>query len=210
MQPLVATPQDFVFINCPFDKEYQKILNALIYCVYRCGFCPITASIEDNALDLRLNKIFECINQSKYGIHDISRIELNEENYPRFNMPFELGLFFGCRKFGDDQHKVKNALIFEKKKYSYLHYISDLNGIDTKSHGNNSFEAIRKVRTWLYSSSKRSLPGEEAIITDYKVFLSNLPGILKALGVKRDNLSFNEYCEIVQTSILEQLGTNKR
>jgi hypothetical protein len=92
---------DYVFINCPFDEEYAPILRAIVFCIYRCGFIPTTALNEDNALDNRLQKIERCIEKCRYGIHDISRTELNTNNLPRFNMPFELGMFFGAKRFGD-------------------------------------------------------------------------------------------------------------
>jgi hypothetical protein len=47
-----------------------------------------------------LSKIEKLIEVSKYGIHDISRTELNAHNFPRFNMPFELGIFFGAKRHG--------------------------------------------------------------------------------------------------------------
>ena len=71
---------------------------------------------------------------SKYGIHDISRTELNSSGFPRFNMQFELGTFFGAKRFGYKNQKSKNALIFEKTKFTYQNYMSNLNGIDTKAH----------------------------------------------------------------------------
>jgi hypothetical protein len=49
------------------------------------------------------------IRECRYGIHDLSRIELNEAQYPRFNMPFELGIFFGARYIGTGEQKKKNA-----------------------------------------------------------------------------------------------------
>ncbi len=64
-----------VFINCPFDIYYALNLQAIIFTVYRCGFFPISALSEDNALDNRLSKIEKLVATSKYGIHDISRTE---------------------------------------------------------------------------------------------------------------------------------------
>src|SRR5690349_7037133 len=89
-----------VFINCPFDDDYTPLLKAIIFSVNRCGFLPVTALSEDNGLENRLLKIQSCIKACRYGIHDISRTELNENGLPRFNMPFELGIFFGAKYFG--------------------------------------------------------------------------------------------------------------
>lgn len=90
-----------VFINCPFDDQYVPILRAIVYTVYRCGFLAKTALDEDDGSDNRLSKIIRKIRDSRYGIHDLSRIELNAADYPRFNMPFELGIFFGAKDMGN-------------------------------------------------------------------------------------------------------------
>ena len=75
-------------------------------------------------------------------------------------MPFELGIFVGAKRFGDTVQKNKNALIFEKTKYLYQEYISDINGIDTRAHNNDSKIIIRKIRDWLKTASRRaSIPG---------------------------------------------------
>ena len=100
---------DSIFINCPFDDAYRDKLEAIVFTVYRCGFFPISALSEDNALDNRLTKIQRLIRKCRYGVHDISRIEPNHKGYPRFNMPFELGIFFGAITFGRDSQKKKKC-----------------------------------------------------------------------------------------------------
>ncbi len=102
--------EENVFINCPFDIDYASNFQAITFTVYRCGFFPVSALSEDNALHNRLSKIEKIIETSKYGIHDISRTELNSSGLPRFNMPFELGVFFGAKKYGNKYQKRKNAL----------------------------------------------------------------------------------------------------
>ena len=76
---------DSVFINCPFDAEFMPLLRALVFTIYRCGFYPVSALVEDDGTDNRLNKIERLIGNCKYGVHDISRIELNDHGLPRFN-----------------------------------------------------------------------------------------------------------------------------
>ena len=45
MATAVATPYDeCVFINCPFDDEYQPMLHALLFTVVQCGFRPRIAT----------------------------------------------------------------------------------------------------------------------------------------------------------------------
>jgi len=98
---------DFVFINCPFDDAYMPLLHAVVFTVYRCGFVPQCSLGEDDSSNSRLDKIVNIINNCRYAIHDISRTEINKTGYPRFNMPFELGIFFGAKRFGDKRQKSK-------------------------------------------------------------------------------------------------------
>lgn len=49
----------------------------------------------------RIRKIKRIIRECRYGIHDISRVELDAvHQLPRFNMPLELGLFLGAQEYG--------------------------------------------------------------------------------------------------------------
>src|SRR3989442_598150 len=103
-----------VFINCPFDEHYRPLRDALIFTIQDCGFIPRCALEVDNSGEVRIDTILRLIRESKYGIHDISRIEIDRINgLPRFNMPFELGLFLGARKFGVREQKSKSALILD-------------------------------------------------------------------------------------------------
>lgn len=197
---------DSVFINCPFDKQYQPILQAIIYSVYRCGFYPRTAMEEDDGLENRLHKIMRIIRLCKYGIHDISRIQLSPNKFPRFNMPYELGLFFGAKYYGTGLQKLKQTLVFEKDKFSYQHFISDLNGIDTKAHGNNPHAVIVKVRDWLKTNSKRTIiPGSALISEEYKEFLRKLPVIVERMNLDVRNLPMVDYTIIVEEFIADKL-----
>ncbi|PVD50210.1 hypothetical protein DC498_21020 [Terrimonas sp.] len=198
--------EDSVFINCPFDKKYQPILHAIIYSVYRCGFYPRTATEEDDGTDSRLHKIMRIIRFCKYGIHDISRIQLTANKFPRFNMPYELGLFFGAKYYGVGEQRKKQTLVFEKDKFSYQKFISDLNGIDTKAHEDNPHEVILKVRDWLKTNSRRpSIPGSALISKEYKEFLKELPVIVKRMNLNPRSLLMTDYTIIVEEFIADKL-----
>ena len=188
-----------VFINCPFDALYSKNFHAIVFTVYSCSFKPLSALSEDNGTDNRLQKIQNLIENSRYSIHDISRTELNAHGFPRFNMPFEAGLFFGAKRFGDKDQKNKNALIFEKTKFSYQNYLSDLSGIDTKAHENNTDIIIQGIRDWLKTSSRRvTIPGHLIIIENFQKFQGDLPAILSVMNLEMDTLPFNDLCLIVE------------
>ncbi|PUZ27267.1 hypothetical protein GA0116948_11785 [Chitinophaga costaii] len=200
-----------IFINCPFDTEYEPLLQAMVFTIYRCGFVPQCALGEDNATDYRLDKIIRYIRHCQYSIHDLSRVEANGHGLPRLNMPFELGLFFGAKHFGKGVHRQKNALIFERDKYTYLEFITDLRGVDVKAHYNSPLYVIAKIRHWLKSSSdKQGIPGIAVLWRDFEEFQANLPGILQMAGHQREDILFKDLCLIVEQAINNILQARKQ
>jgi hypothetical protein len=196
------TYNDSVFINCPFDDDYKPILRAIVYAIYRCGFYPQTALDEDDGTEIRLLKIIRKMKSCRYGIHDLSRIELNAANFPRFNMPFELGIFWGAKYFGDSSQKHKNALILEREKYTYQQYISDLSGIDTKAHNNDPIIALKRVHSWLNTASHRkTIPGEKMLQTQFEEFELVLPDLVARDGYTLDNLPFLNLLDFIHELI---------
>ena len=68
-----------VFINCPFDREYQPFLWAIVFAVIRSGFRARSALETDDSSENRIVKIQAIIETCRYGIHDISRTETDGE-----------------------------------------------------------------------------------------------------------------------------------
>jgi hypothetical protein len=95
------------------------------------------------------------------GIHDISNVGLDiNTGLPRFNMPLELGLFFGCKRFGSERQRKKVRIILDREPYRYRQFISDISGQDIHAHGGTHTQAIAKVRNWLAAASRhKALPG---------------------------------------------------
>ena len=160
-----------VFVNCPFDDEYDHILQAILYCVVRFGLRPRIATERMNAGEHRLEKISELVARSKYSIHDLSRCQAKEvgEHY-RLNMPFELGLDFGCRSYGDSASQGKKILILEEQQFRYRAAISDLAGSDIEAHGGDMQTAVRKVRNWLVDAGGFANIGAARILSEYEDF----------------------------------------
>lgn len=154
---------------------------------------------------MRIDKIQRIIGECKFGIHDISRVELNENNLPRFNMPLELGLFLGAKKYGSGAQKDKVCLIFDTEKYRYQQFISDIAGQDIEAHGNDVETCIRIVRKWLNDASgRKTLPGYKAIYRRYRLFKTELPEICKELQVDLDEISFNDFAQFAFEWLNEQ------
>ena len=90
-----------VFLNVPFDKKYSRLSDALVFAVYDCGFVARSALGVEDSGKVRVEKILDIIEQSKFGIHDISRAGLDRATgLARFNMPLELGFFLGATRYG--------------------------------------------------------------------------------------------------------------
>lgn len=183
-----------VFINCPFDPEFSPLFEAILFTVYYCGFrprCAYEAGSED-----RLEKICLIIEECDYGIHDLSRTELNAEGLPRFNMPLELGIFMGAKQFGGSRQKEKHYLILDTERYRYQKFISDLKGQDTKAHNNDPNLAIKGVRGWLNSHSSQTIQGATAIQNHYNEYLNQRPELLKKNNLTEEDA---EYIDITKT-----------
>lgn len=166
-----------VFVNCPFDSTYKPVFEAVIFAIYDLGFVARCALEFDDASTTRLEKISDLIQECSYGIHDISSVKLDKATkLPRFNMPLELGLFLGCKRYGGPAQKDKVCLILDKERYRFQKYISDIAGQDIHEHSEDPEKAIVAVRDWLCAASKcKKLPGGQAIIARYRGSESNSP-----------------------------------
>ncbi len=89
-----------VFINCPFDDSYVELLRPILFCVLDLGLEPRIALERFDSAETRIEKILELILASRYAIHDLSRLKSTKKNeFYRLNMPFELGIDYGCLRF---------------------------------------------------------------------------------------------------------------
>ena len=183
---------DNVFINCPFDKQYKSIFNAIVFAIHDAGFIARCSLEIIDSGQTRLEKIVSIIAECKYGIHDISRTEISRKaKLPRFNMPFECGLFWGSSKYGG---KDKRILVLDSEEYRYRASLSDIAGQDIQVHNNDPRTAIDKVRSWLnVGSGRKTIPGGKVIWNHYTLFQKELPFMLKSEGLTRVELDSPEY-----------------
>ena len=190
-----------VFINCPFSADYKPIFQAILFAVYACEFRPRSALEVSNSSENKLGKIQKIIRKSKFGIHDISYIELDPDTkLPRFNMPFELGLFLAAKAFGSNQQKNKVALIFDSEGYRYRKSLSDISGQDIATHDGKPDKAIDEVRNWLDNcrGGDASLPGGSHIVDKYRSFMEQLPAASEKIKLKADELTYADVCRSME------------
>jgi hypothetical protein len=160
-----------VFVNCPFDKDYEPILQAILFCIVYLGFIPRIATEASDSGAVRLDKIRGLIEGSRFSIHDLSRCQATRKGeHFRLNMPFELGIDYGCRQYFGEGRQDKRLLILEEKGYRYQAAISDLAGCDIQVHGGDFQKAVRKVRNWLVSEAGIQAEGASRILGGYADF----------------------------------------
>ena len=189
-----------VFINCPFDDDYNEIFNAILFTVHRCGFILRCSKEYEDSGSIRIKNIVNLIRESKYCIHDLSRVTLSRTNkLPRFNMPLELGICIGAIDFGRADQKQKEYLIIESKQFRFREFISDLSGQDIKAHNDKIEGAIKVVRNYLSDKSDDSIPSASIVNREYEDFKFNLPDLCAVHKWIVDELKFSEYSSLVTT-----------
>ena len=198
---------DNVFINCPFDSAYKKLFDAMVFAVHDCGFIPRCALEEDDASQVRIDKIYSMIADCRYGIHDISRTEDKSSGLPRFNMPLELGIFLGAKKFGIEEQKRKKCLILDIELYRYQQFISDIAGQDIQAHNDTPKEIVTVVRNWLRNASRReTIPSGGIIWERYQEFMEKLPQMAREGRLIVEELVFNDYTSMVTQWLRTKAG----
>lgn len=167
-----------VFVNCPFDKTFKPILDAILFAIHDCGFIARIALEDAGTGGARLQRIREIIvEESRFSIHDVSRVEqTTTQPLPRFKMAFECGVFFGATFFGSKVHRTKDLLVLDRVEHRFKVTVSDLGGQHGGYHNDDPDKAINCVRVFLARKSEHTnIPGAAYIQKRFKLFESQLP-----------------------------------
>lgn len=194
-----------VFINCPFSEDYQEKFRAIVFSVIRSGCEPRCALEADDGAENRLQKICNIIGQCDLAIHDISKTELDiASGLPRFNMPLELGIFLGARRFGAGPHKRKRCIILDRERYRYQKFMSDIAGQDIHAHGGTTHGVIGEISSWLRDEIRgRHVPGGKVISLEFDAFQRDLPRICDEIQIDPIELTFQDYRKIAVAWIVQ-------
>jgi hypothetical protein len=181
------------------------MFRAIVFAIHDAGFVPRCSLELSDATQNRLAKIEGIVAECRYGIHDISRTEPSPAGLPRFNMPFEFGLFLGCKRYGGAEQRSKTCLVLDREQYRYQQFLSDIAGQDIEAHGSDPRKAVQRVRDWLRNASRRStVPGHLKIWRRYEAFLDDLPVVCEELGHDLEEIPFIDYSEIVLDWLAEK------
>ena len=188
-----------VFVNCPFDKEYISLLRPLIFTIIYLGYNPRIANETFDSGEAVLTKIYKLIEASQYSIHDLSRIQSSRQNeIARFNMPFELGVDIGCRKYNGAPWNKKKCLILETKQYRYKKALSDLSNSEIKSHNNNPESLVRQIRNWFVEISTIKAESPTVIWEKFNEFMADFYDKRKKEGYRSKDLQQMPMSELIR------------
>lgn len=147
---LAFDPAKAVFINCPYDAEFEATFDAIVFATVCCGFMPRSALESGTVAESRMQRIVDAIFSSKYSIHDLSRCRgEGNEMLARFNMPLELGIAMARRYMKTRQSHRHDWLLLVPEGHVYLKFVSDLAGFDPIRYDGKMESAIPKVMSWL-------------------------------------------------------------
>lgn len=197
-----------VFVNCPFDPDYLSLLRPLLFTILHVGFTPRIASERSDSGENRIDKICALIRECQYSIHDLSRLRASQaDELSRMNMPFELGIEYGCRVYGPGAFRTKRCLVLEKDQYEFQKALSDLSGMDIKRHNNEPSEIVRAVRDWFVETvGLRRVHSATRIWNRFADFASDFYDARVADGYTDDDLAMMpipEYIDFIQRWVAE-------
>jgi hypothetical protein len=157
-----------VFLNCPFDETFAPILQAISFCIIDMGlYVRLAPENADNSAG-RLERIVDIVQNSRYAIHDLSRCKSTTAGeYARLNMPFELGIDYGCQRFGNSS---KSVLVLEETRFDYQKSLSDIAGWDIEFHNGDHRRAVSRVRNWLVKQANADHIGASLVLKHYADF----------------------------------------
>ena len=114
------------------------------------------------------------------------------------NMPLELGVFLGARKYGGRVQQRKSCIIFDRERYRFQRYMSDIAGQDIHSHDGDVTTLVTELANWLRAQSgDPKVPGGVAISNEFEDFQAALPAIYAARQLDPDEVTFGDYNAIV-------------
>jgi len=85
-----------VFVNLPFDREYEEIFVGYVVGLITLGLEPRSVIELDETGEGRMGRLFRLMNKCGSSIHDLSY----RGGEFRYNMPFELGVAYALSRSG--------------------------------------------------------------------------------------------------------------
>lgn len=178
MPPQPVNP-NAVFLNIPYDVEFQKLYLAYIVGLSQLGFDPCIASGIPGG-ERRLDRVLALIQSCRYSIHDLSRVELSlsPPATPRFNMPLELGITVAWAKLNPKRH---TWFLWESTPRRVQKSMSDLDGTDPYIHSGTVEGVLSELRN---AFVRDGAPPVQEMMAAYQLVEGNIERILAGAGTR--------------------------
>lgn len=179
----LPSSNEYVFLNYPFDEEYKPLLNAMMLAVLSCGLVPRSADEDSLGSGLRLERICKVLQGSRFSIHDLCRCTgEGDGNLARFNMPLELGITMGHDyATPEDSGQAHDWFVLTSEGHPHAEYISDLAGVDPKTHDETPESIIAAVMKCLLTTQRSAGVYSNIKPADVAKALPQLDAALKRL-----------------------------
>ncbi len=192
----MSRPARAIFINCPFDADYQPIFNAVLFTVCALGFEPRSALEVADCSDLRLRKILR--SHSDFALRDprsLTHGTRRKDEPSTLQHAFGVGYFPGAKEFGGKTAKKKRCLIFAKNQH-VKSFISDINGLDIHGHDDLPQNVIAPIRQWLCTDARANAVPASVLTEHFQKFSTELPLIFARLGYRHNEPQYGDLLKV--------------
>jgi hypothetical protein len=201
--PLPPINSNAVFLNIPYDEEFQKLYIAYIVGLSQLGFDPrITSGIPGG--ERRLDRVLALIQSCRYSIHDLSRVELSvaPPATPRFNMALELGLTITWAKLHPRRH---TWFLWESTPRRLQKSMSDLDGTDPYIHSGTVEGILSELRN---AFVREGAPPVQRMMDAYRIAEGQIERILAGAGTRNlySASVFRELCFVAEDTAQRRIG----
>ena len=201
--PLPPINSNAVFLNIPYDEEFQKLYIAYIVGLSQLGFDPrITSGIPGG--ERRLDRVLALIQSCRYSIHDLSRVELSvaPPATPRFNMALELGLTIIWAKMHPKRH---TWFLWESTPRRLQKSMSDLDGTDPYIHSGTVEGILSELRN---AFVREGAPTVQTMTDAYRIADGQIERILAGAGTRNlySASVFRGFCFVAEETARRGIG----
>jgi hypothetical protein len=168
-----------VFLNYPFDDDFEPFSHAMHFGVVAAGLIPICAKDLSAPDHPRLEMLVEAIINCQYSAHDLSKLKgQGDQNLARANMPLEMGMAI-FHAF-QTQRTLHRCAAFVPTQHEYKTALSDLSSLDLICYEDDALLMVAGVYEWLRDTVKYPLTKSLAtaiVKKEYKNFMESLDRI---------------------------------
>jgi len=106
-----------------------------------------------------------------------------------------------------DRKRRGKTLIFDRERFRYQSFLSDIAGQDVHPHGGEVQQLIRELAIWLRDQARDpKVAGGAAIASEFSRFKVDLPAISANQRLEVSELTFKDLAEIAAQWIVHESG----